>query len=76
MLISNSRFSRRGPALHRPEGKSFGLSAELAGEGSLEQLGLPTERVGHVQRLVGLSCVAHFTLQTLASLPRASRGNP
>lgn len=72
MLISNSRFSRRGPALHRPEGQVIRTDAELAGEGSLGAAGSPHGACGeHVQRLVGLSCVAHFTLQTLASFAQS-----
>lgn len=72
MLISNSRFSRRGPAFHQPEGQVIRTDAELAGEGSLGAAGSPHGACGeHVQRLVGLSGVAHFTLQTLASFAQS-----
>ena len=72
VLISNSRFSRRGPALHRPESQVIRTNAELAGEGSLGAAGSPHRAGGETARgWWGLSCVAHFTLQTLASLAQS-----
>ena len=66
------RGSRGGPAFHQPEGQVIRTDAELAGEGSLGAAGSPHGACGeHVQRLVGLSGVAHFTLQTLASFAQS-----
>ena len=78
MLISNSRFSRRGPALHRPESQVIRTNAELAGEGSLGAAGSPHRAGGeNVQRLVGsVMCGSLHPSDTGLSCPELHPGNP
>lgn len=78
MLISNSRFRRRGPSLHRPEGQVIQTDAELAGERSVGAAGSPHRARGeHVQRLAGSAmCGSLHPPVTCLSCPELHPGNP